>query len=73
MSSVDIILISLGFPSTNLSLDQGLQALNSLTSNGTDVVDKNLLRDLVNRVSADQDLRQAFISLVPDVAQDLEN
>ena len=53
MSSVDNILISLGFPSTNLSLDQGLQALNSLTSNGADVVDKNLLRDLVNRVSAD--------------------
>lgn len=40
MSSVDNILISLGFPSTNLSLDQGLQALNSLTSNGADVVDK---------------------------------
>lgn len=53
MSSVDNILISLGFPSTNLSLDQGLQALNSLTSNGADVVDKNILRDLVNRVSAD--------------------
>lgn len=73
MAYIDNILISLNLPIKNLSLDQGIQALNSLTNNGADVVDKNLLRDLVNRVSADQDLRQAFISLVPDVAQDLAN
>jgi hypothetical protein len=73
MAYIDNILISLNLPIKNLSLDQGIQALNSLTNNGADVVDKNLLRDLFNRVSADQDLRQAFISLVPDVAQDLAN
>ncbi|WP_140158852.1 calcium-binding protein [Acinetobacter pittii] len=53
MDYIDNILISLNLPITNLSLDQGLQALNSLTNNGIDVVDKNILRDLVNRVSAD--------------------
>ncbi|MFV5342507.1 calcium-binding protein [Acinetobacter oleivorans] len=53
MDYIDNILISLKLPITNLSLDQGLQALNSLTNNGIDVVDKNILRDLVNRVSAD--------------------
>ncbi|GAM31525.1 bifunctional hemolysin-adenylate cyclase precursor [Acinetobacter calcoaceticus] len=53
MAYIDNILISLNLPITNLSLDQGLQALNSLTNNGIDVVDKNILRDLVNRVSAD--------------------
>ncbi|MDC5136949.1 calcium-binding protein [Acinetobacter baumannii] len=53
MTYIDNILISLNLPIKNLSLDQGLQALNSLTNNGIDVVDKNILRDLVNRVSAD--------------------
>lgn len=43
MTYIDNILISLNLPIKNLSLDQGIQALNSLTNNGADVFDKYIL------------------------------
>lgn len=40
MTTVIYTLNTLGLPAKNLTLDQGLQALNSLTNNGIDQVDR---------------------------------
>lgn len=53
MTTVIDTLTRLGLPAQNLTFEQGLQALNSLSNNGLDQVDRTVLRDLVNRVSAD--------------------
>ena len=53
MTIVIDTLTTLGLPAHNLTFEQGMQALNSLSNNGLDQVDRTVLRDLVNRISAD--------------------